>query len=409
MATTPGLDIDTHRPPTDGSQDTSLSVEMYGNPATYAQELATMFHPGRSALFMSHEALLPEAGHVQAEADDRVLLTRSEDGEVRAFANVCTHALRPLATSRDASNQSCVTCPFHQWSFRRDGSLIGGRDITFSDSDRERLALDPFPLRTWHGSHFCGAGALGESFSRDLALMEAAFVERGLGDWLDFGDWTLVGTADDAYYGDWKTFMDVYGDCYHVPPYHPGLASFADCDTLEWVFGESAHVQFVKLSAEAGGRSDAYARWVSGMAEYYAARGEPASDMAVVWTAFYPNVMIEYYNGLRVLSILVPTGPESYRNRVRYFVPPDLEQLVPGVADAIMAAYEETAVQDKVLNESRHEGLVMARELGLDRTTYYANLCGPAPELGTVHFHRWWRAAMGKAAVRGEDPQPGGR
>lgn len=390
------IELDTDRPPTDGDLPASLGVEVYGNADVYAEELERLFHPGRGAVFVSHEALLPAGGHVAAEADDRVMLTRSDDGEVRAFANLCTHALRPLVTSRDASKQACVTCPYHQWSFRRDGSLIGGRDIAFSDAERKRLALDAFPLRTWHGAHFCGEAAQAAPFSRDLEIVERSFVERGVGNWLDFGDWTLTATEDEAYSGDWKTFMEVYGDCYHVPPYHSGLASFADCATLEWVFGDSVHVQFLDLAPEAGGRSPDYAAWAAGLGAYYEAKGEPAPTMAVAWTAFYPNVMIEYYNGLRVISALVPTGPDSYRNRVRYFVPADMESVAPGLAKTMLAAYDETAVQDRLLNESRHEGIVMARELGLQRAPYHPNLCGPAPELGTVHFHRWWRSQLGR-------------
>jgi choline monooxygenase len=377
-------------------QERSLGFDAYGDAAVYAEERARLFHPAVGPLFVGHRALLDGPGHAAAEADDRVLLTCDEDGTVRALANVCTHAMRPLVAARERVRQSCVTCPYHLWSFRRDGSLIGGPAIALDEAQRDRLALTAFPLQQWRGSLFCGEGAADPAFRADLGRVEAAFEALGRADWLDFGDWCLVHTEDEAYDGDWKSFMEVYGDCYHVPPFHAGLASFADCDTLDWTFGETFHLQALRLNAERGGRSTAYAAWCDGLDRYHELRGETVPELAVVWAAFYPNVMIEYYNGLRVISVLVPSGPDRYVNRVRYFVPPDMERLVPGLPATVLAAYGETAVQDRALNESRHAGLAMAAELGLDAATYLPNLSGPQPELGTVHFHTWWRHRMGR-------------
>lgn len=386
--------------PADRPQAHSLGLEAYGNPVVYAAERARMFHPAHGPLFMGHRGLLGAPGHAAAEADDRVLLTCAEDRTVRAFANICTHALRPLVRSRERVVQSCVTCPYHHWSFRRDGSLIGGRDMAFVENQRSELGLTEFPLHEWHGSFFCGSATASDSFRRDLQLFDDTFAALGRLDWLDFDDWALVGTEDEVYDGDWKAFMEVYGDCYHVPPYHAGLASFADCDSLEWTFGEAMHLQVLNLSAERGRRSETYTAWYEGLRRYYEARGEAEPEQAVIWSAFYPNVMIEYYNGLRVISVLMPMGPSSYVNRVRYFVPADMERLVPGLPAAILRAYGETAEQDRVLNETRHEGIVMAAELGLEVPTYLPNLSGPQPELGTVHFHAWWREQMSQPIVR---------
>ncbi len=375
-----------------------LPIEAYADDAWFARERAAMFRPNAGPLYLTHDALLPPAGHVRADGDDRVLVTCDGAGRVAAFANLCTHSLRPLVGDGEPSTSSCVTCPFHHWSFRRDGSLIGGRDITLSQAERDRLALTPFVTRSWHGLHFAGTETATAEFEADLAYIEDAFAQRGIADWLDFADWTLAGSEDETYLGDWKTFLEVYGDCYHVPPYHPGLASFSDCATLEWAFGDQMHAQFLDLSAEGGGRTAPYRAWVDGLHHYYRARGERTPTTAVVWTCFYPNLMVEYYNGLRVISVVLPTGPASYLNRVHYFVPSDMEDLVPGLPATILEAYGETAVQDRVLNESRHHGIVTARELDIDVVTYNANVCGPAPELGTVHFHGWWRDRMRRSA-----------
>ena len=37
---------------------------------------------------------------------------------------------------------------------------------------------------------------------------------------------------------NWKTFIEVYLEDYHVGPFHPGLGQFVTCDDLSWEFGD---------------------------------------------------------------------------------------------------------------------------------------------------------------------------
>jgi len=33
---------------------------------------------------------------------------------------------------------------------------------------------------------------------------------------------------------NWKTFIEVYLEDYHVVPFHPGLGGFVECEDLRW-------------------------------------------------------------------------------------------------------------------------------------------------------------------------------
>ena len=48
---------------------------------------------------------------------------------------------------------------------------------------------------------------------------------------------------------NWKTFIEVYLEDYHVGPFHPGLGGFVTCDDLRWEFGEHHSVQTVGAAA----------------------------------------------------------------------------------------------------------------------------------------------------------------
>ena len=114
------------------------------------------------------------------------MLTRDDDGTIRAVANLCTHTLRPLVDGPDFVDRSCITCPYHQWSFRRDGSLIGGRDISFGSGDeaeatKQRLSLPSFEVLNWNGFLFAVDPARRDEFAADLDRVSADFAEREIG------------------------------------------------------------------------------------------------------------------------------------------------------------------------------------------------------------------------------------
>lgn len=377
-----------------------LPPAAYCRADVFADEQDRLFAPASGLVYLGHDLLLPDAGYRRADADRRLLLTRDDDGVVHCLANLCTHACRTIVDDDEPVRRRWVGCPYHDWSFRRDGSLIGGRDFDFGEgaageAARCKLALPSYQVLSWHGFHFAVDPERAEGFRADLARLDADFADRGVGSWLDLDGWVVVASHDDEYRGDWKMFLEVFGDCYHVPPYHPGLASFVDCASIEWTFGENFHAQFLQRSSQRGDRSSAYARWADGLDEYYAARGEATPEMAVAWAAVYPNLMVEAYNGLCVISVVVPLGPDRYVNRVHYCVPPDMEALVSGLPQRIRDAYDETVVEDRALVESRHDGLQAAASLGLGLDRYHPNLSGSALEAGVVHFQQWWTGRIG--------------
>ncbi len=47
---------------------------------------------------------------------------------------------------------------------------------------------------------------------------------------------------------NWKTFIEVYLEDYHVGPFHPGLGNFVTCDDLKWEFAKQFSVQTVGVA-----------------------------------------------------------------------------------------------------------------------------------------------------------------
>jgi len=47
---------------------------------------------------------------------------------------------------------------------------------------------------------------------------------------------------------NWKTFIEVYLEDYHVGPFHPGLGRFVTCEDLRWNSGRHHSVQTVGVN-----------------------------------------------------------------------------------------------------------------------------------------------------------------
>ncbi len=48
------------------------------------------------------------------------MVTRAEDGVVRAFSNVCRHRAGPVA--RGAGHRKALMCGYHGWTYGLDGT-----------------------------------------------------------------------------------------------------------------------------------------------------------------------------------------------------------------------------------------------------------------------------------------------
>src|ERR1700716_4678630 len=79
---------------------------------------------------------------------DNVVAIRNSQGEIQVFHNVCRHrGTRILEGSRGSQGGNCpgvITCPYHGWSYRLSGELIGMpvRE-SFSRLDRSQNGVEP--------------------------------------------------------------------------------------------------------------------------------------------------------------------------------------------------------------------------------------------------------------------------
>lgn len=73
--------------------------------------------------FAAREEDLPDPGDyiIYENAGRSYMVTRQDDGDVRAFHNVCLHRGRKLRTENGSADQ--FRCPFHGFTWNKNGRL----------------------------------------------------------------------------------------------------------------------------------------------------------------------------------------------------------------------------------------------------------------------------------------------
>ena len=196
-----------------------LPAWTYNNDELTQLEMEQLFL--RNWLFVAHICDLPKAGDYQCfeMAHERAVVVRDQQGEIRAFHNVCRHrASRVVAEDRGHCGHSFI-CPFHGWSYNLDGSLKNiPKAGAFPDIDKAQFGLKALDCEIWHGMIFIRFGGDGPSVAEEFA--EAA-EEIGL---YQIEDMQPLGEPYEYRFElDWKAVLDIDNEGYHVPIGHPEL------------------------------------------------------------------------------------------------------------------------------------------------------------------------------------------
>jgi phenylpropionate dioxygenase-like ring-hydroxylating dioxygenase large terminal subunit len=97
---------------------------LYTDASIYAEELEKIWY--RTWVFVGHESEVAQPNdYVRKKLGPQdVIMTRDRDGQVHLLLNRCAH--RGNQVCDDAKgNSSTFRCPYHGWTFRNDGDLIG--------------------------------------------------------------------------------------------------------------------------------------------------------------------------------------------------------------------------------------------------------------------------------------------
>jgi len=227
--TMPDLDL----PLTDDPQASfTLPSSWYTDPAVYEAEKEAIFY--RTWQYVAHKGFFNEPGdYVTVRiCDQNLFVMMGGDGELRAFYNVCRHRAHELLKGPGGNVRNLIVCPYHAWSYEREGGLRGAR---FSGErpgfDRADFGLRQVRLEMFCDCVFINLDDEAESMASMVGEVEADIRARiGFLDELKPAGISVTMLGDTVQKAGWKVVVDNYVECYHCEHAHPDFASIICMD-----------------------------------------------------------------------------------------------------------------------------------------------------------------------------------
>jgi benzoate/toluate 1,2-dioxygenase subunit alpha len=181
-------------------------------------------------VYLGHESQLPAPGDYFTTYMGRqpVVITRDRDGELHCLINACAHR-GAMICRRKTDNRMTLTCPFHGWTFRNDGTLLKVKDpddagypATFDVNGSHNLTRVA-RFDSYRGFMF-------GSLNADVMLLtehlgDTTQVIDMLVDQSPDGLEVLRGSSSYTYDGNWKVQAENGADGYHVTATHWNYAA----------------------------------------------------------------------------------------------------------------------------------------------------------------------------------------
>ncbi len=176
-------------------------------------------------VYLAHESQLPNPGDYFTTYIGRqpVVITRGKSGELHCLINACAHR-GAMVCRRKTDNRMTLTCPFHGWTFRNDGSLLKVKDPDGAGYP---------PTFDYNGAHDMAKvarldsyrGFLFGSLNADVLpltehLGDATKIIDLLVDQSPDGLEVLRGSSTYTFDGNWKLQAENGADGYHVSAVH---------------------------------------------------------------------------------------------------------------------------------------------------------------------------------------------
>jgi glycine betaine catabolism A len=262
-----------------------LPREAYVDPAVLAWEQANFF-AGWSCLGRSDALSEPGMQQAFAAGSESVLVTRGDDGLLRAFANVCRHRGHELLPCGGSATKKAIVCPYHAWTYSLDGSLRGAPGFREVENfDASTLGLVELPVSDWHGWLFVdGTGKAGD-FVEHIGSLEdivGPYAPEKL---------RVVTSHSYEVAANWKVITENYQECYHCSNIHPELCRVSPPDSGsnlnlpgDWVGG---WMDLREGAATMSFDGESHGTTITGLSDH--------EQRTVMYVAVFPNLLISLH------------------------------------------------------------------------------------------------------------------
>ncbi len=402
-----------------------LSREFYSDAEVYDAELDRIWRSGW--LFAGHTCEVAEPGDYFTfmVGPDPVVVLRDDGGTIRAFYNICTHRGTLLCQQQAGRVGRAIVCPYHQWTFSRNGSLMACRGM-HEGIDKSALGLQSIHVETVAGMIYVSLASKPIDFGPAREVLTAALPH-------DFERAKVARAIDYEIQANWKIVWENNRECYHCDVNHPQYvkANFDNAEaeqnteTRRKALSEAAARSAVQWSAE--GVSVTHQRgglalfpdaenniWCSAsrtvLSDGYESESMDGRRVAPLLGKFtnpdvgtlrlrsLPNFWNHTSCDHAVTTRLLPTGQRSTQARVIWIVDRDAREGQDYQLDKLLPFWQLTSEQDWQLCEMVQRGV--------DSTAFRPGPLSKLWEYNVEAFFAWYLRRMSTGEVgKGGSPE----
>lgn len=328
-----------------------------------------------------------------------VLIVRGADGEIRAFHNTCRHRGSRVCLA-EKGTAAKLTCPYHQWTYNLDGTLVYARDMK-EGFDASKHGLKPIHCTTVAGIVFiCLAD---EAPDRDAFRAQAErYIEPH-----DVANLKVALTRTITEKGNWKLVMENNRECYHCAGSHPSLCRvYPEDPSMTGIIEEgddnSAIAQHLRKMQAANMPGEFYlepdGQWRFARIPFvgdtcsYTMDGKPAvsrrvgrvpmDDAGSLLFFHYPNSWNHFLADHVILFRILPVTPTESTVTTTWLVHKDAEEGKDYDLARLVAVWDETNDEDRRIVEDNQRGIMSP--------AYEPGPYSEVQESGVIQFIDWY-------------------
>lgn len=334
----------------------TLPSEWYVSPRAFESELAHVFGKEWIWAGRSDELKKPGTWITTQIGKESVVLTRDIEGELHAFSNICRHRAAKVCRS-SLGEGSRLRCQYHGWTYDLSGCLKTTPEFDgASGFQKEKNSLPQFQIKEF-----------GPWFFVSLNEKPASFHEQ----WEPFNRESKLYQLDSMKFFkrveyslkcNWKVFIDNYLDGgYHINTVHPKLAGVIPYSEYRSELFSRSSLQTAPLKPK---KLDEVSHVRKGAAQYW-------------W--LYPNLMINLYEGIMDVNVVIPESVDSCRVIFDFYFQDTSKSNLGFIEDSLKVAHQVQLEDQEICEEVQK---------GLESAFYRAGRFSVAREKTAYHFHQ---------------------
>lgn len=351
----------------------TLPSRYFYDPQIMEDEKWAIFYKGWLLVGHISEFAQPRQFVTYEILDQLVLIVRGDDGELRAFHNVCQHRGNKLVNEERGISTRAFVCDYHAWSFGTDGTLLGApRTYRLGNFNKVDFCLPPVRVEEFAGFVYINLDPNAQSMQELFPGADKNILEHAP----DMANLKFESVQDFIAPINWKVAMDNGIEAYHLMlsgPAHKDLAAMLDFKN----FLPYLHDNWWALMGPAK----------EGTTEIFGIEigDSPYQTNYFINTWIFPNTAIYCipYADFVATFLVIPLGAEKTLLRYGYYVPEREETAITAAARDWLN--EELGPEDLELNLTTQAGL---KSLGYDQGRYMIDDSKPHEgEHAVHHFH----------------------